>query len=166
MKVDLKGFHRVRRRLAGGQVRSTTTPGAADRGGWRITAPRTSCWSFASILPTFDRQQVSAGPARGTIGALIHDYVLTPAVAAKASKTRRDYLHHIGHLEAEFGGKLYEAAEDPRARGEFLSCRDRVAGASDAHDADYRLAVLSEILSFGVDRGGLRVNQTRRPGRL
>lgn len=107
-------------------------------------------------MPTFDRQQDLR--SRGARSALIHDYVLTPAVAAKASKTRRDYLHHIGHLEAEFGGKLMRLPKIPGRAGS--SCRDRVAGASDAHDADYRLAVLSEIPSCSgsivVDSGWLR----------
>jgi integrase len=66
-------------------------------------------------------------------------------------------------IEREFGDLPIAALTDRRTRTIILEWRDKLASASD-RQADYKLAVLSSIISWALDRGMVPTNPCRRPG--
>lgn len=161
VKVMLKGLHKVRRKLAGGGHRVHYY---AWRGGPRIDAdPGTP--EFLAEWQRLTAERDSPRRYAGTLQQIINDYQRAPAFTDLRPITRTGYVQRIRKIEAEFGDMPLRAVEDPRARGEFLDWRDRLA-AKGRREADYCLAVLARILSWAVDRRVLRVNQVEKPGRL
>ncbi len=161
MKVELKGVHKVRRKLASGK---TAVYHYAWRGGPRIDA--------APGSPEFVAAYNAAHAARdrpvhhdGTLQALITAYQKTPAFTDLAEATRKGYVRHIRQIEADFGDMPVQALADPRVRGEFLDWRDRLAQKS-KRSADYAFSVLARILSWAHDRRKIPVNPCEKPGRL
>ena len=161
VKVMLKGVHRVRRRLAGGAER---VHHYAWRGGPRIDAePGTP--EFLAEWQRLTAERDSPRRYAGTLQQVINDYQRATAFTALRPLTQTDYARRIRKIEAAFGDMPLRAVEDPRARGEFLDWRDRLA-AKGKREADYCLTILARILSWAVDRRALRVNHAERPGRL
>ncbi|NOW44351.1 integrase [Novosphingobium sp. SG751A] len=159
MRVNLKGVHRVRKRLASGLF---ATYYYAWRGGPRIEA------KFGT--PEFHQAYVMAHEARrnrpvDTLNAVFRAFEQSSDYAALADRTRKDYAKHLRHIEAEFADFPITALADRRTRGEFLAWRDRV-GKSSERTADYRFAILARIIAWALDRGLVPANPCKRPGRL
>ena len=158
MRVVLKGIHKVKRRLANGQIR---THYYAWRGGPAIDSqPGT---------PEFVRayHDAHAGlrqPAAGTFMTIIAAYKGAPEFTGLAVSTRRAYLAYIKLIEDEFGDLPVAALADRRVRGEFKAWRDRFANTP--RKADFVWTVLARILSFAKDRGIISVNPCEKGGRL
>jgi integrase len=158
VRVGLKGIHRVRARLATGEIK---TYYYAWRKGPQIKAkPGT---------PEFVRgyQEAHANlrqPRAGTFMSIIAQYKAAPEFTKVAVSTRRDYLRYIKLIEDEFGDLPIAALADRRVRGEFKTWRDKYAHTP--RKADLAWTVLARILSFAKDRGLITTNPCERGGRL
>ena len=159
VKVELKGLHRIRRKLADG---TTAVYHYAYRGGPRMVEALGS----AAFIAEF--QRLTADRAKpihheGTLQAIINAYQRSPDFTDKADKTRKDYIRCIRAIETEFGDLPLTAIADPRTRGVMLDWRD---GMPARRSADYHMTVLALILAWGANRGKIAKNPLEKPGRL
>lgn len=158
MRVVLKGIHRVRRKLANGEMKVHFY---AWRGGPAIQAkPGT---------PEFVREYHDAHaslrqPRAGTFMTIIAQYKAAPEFTGLAASTRRAYLAYIKLIEDEFGDLPVAALADRRVRGEFKKWRDSFA--ETPRKADYAWTTLARVMSFAKDRGIIATNPCERGGRL
>lgn len=158
MRVLLKGIHRVRQRLATGEV---TTYYYAWRGGPRIVAE----FGTAEFIRLFTEAHAARRrPATGTMFALIAEFKGSAEFTTRKEATRRDYLRYMKLIEAEFGDMPVAALADPEVRGVFKQWRDRLA--AKPRTADYAWVTLARVLSVAKDRGRIPVNPCERGGRL
>lgn len=158
MRVMLKGIHKVRKRLASGEVK---TYYYAYRGGPQIKAePRT---------PEFIRQYTEAHasirqPASHTVMALIAAFKASSDYMNLAPSTLKAYASYIKLIELKYGDLPLAAFADQRIRGEFKTWRDTFAATP--RKADYLWSTLARILSFAKDRGLIANNPCEGGGRL
>lgn len=156
--MRLKGVHRVKKRLADGTV---THYHYAWRGGPRLHAePGT---------PEFIREFEAAfaersAPANGTINALITEYKQSAEFQNLSTATRREYLKYLDMIGDKFGTAKFAAFEDKRIRKHIRSWRDGMS--SKPRKADYALAVLRALLTFGMENGDIAANHARGFHRL
>jgi integrase len=161
VKVDLKGIHKVKRRLAGGGF---SVHFYAWRGGPKIEAePETPAFiaEFQAHSATRDKPL----PGKNTMQDLIDAYRSTSKFTSLSPSAKSEYSRYIKRIEAEFGDMPIKAINDPAVRGEFLDWRDKMA-AKGARSADYGFAVLSRIMSWAYDRRRIDANPCEKPGRL
>lgn len=153
MLVRLVGVHRVKAKLASGQ---RVTYCYAWRGGPRIKAEEgTHAFTIEYARLTRHRTVGPAGP--GTVGALIRAYVASEAYRGRRESTRKSYDWAIDRIEAEYHAVPLKLIEAKGARRDILQWRDREFS-STPRAADLIVAVLSMILTFGVDREELDRN--------
>jgi integrase len=158
VRVHLKGIHKVRWRLASGEM---ATYHYAWRGGPRLVGDPGS--------PEFMRAYNEAiasrrRPAEGTLFTLIAEFRASSEYSSIADSTRRAYAAYLGMIEDEFGDMPIEALSDPEVRGEFKRWRDGMADTP--RKADYAWTTLARVLSVAHDRGRIPVNPCNRGGRL
>jgi integrase len=159
VRLDVKGVHRVTKRLASGEI---AVYHYAWRGGPRIPGEPGSP-EFLSALAAATAE--TPHHHKGTLQEIINAYQASPAFLDKAEATREGYKRRLPAIEAEFGDMPIKALADPRVRGEFLDWRDQLAKKS-AREADYHMAILALIMGWGVDRGRVPANPAAKPGRL
>ena len=158
MRVVLKGVHRVKKRLANGEVKTYCY---AWRGGPAIDArPGTS--DFVRLYT--EAHASIRKPRAGTLMTLIAEFKVSADYRRLARATLRAYATYIKLIETEFGDLPIAALADPRVRGEFKVWRD--AFATTPRKADYAWTTLARILSFAKDRGLIPVNPCQSGGRL
>jgi integrase len=158
MRVHLKGIHRVRRRLANGDIRVHYY---AWRGGPKINAkPGTPDF----ITEYNDVHRAIRAPKASTLMTLIAEFKGSSDYRQLAPSSIRAYTTYIKLIEDEFGDLPLAALNDLRVRGEFKSWRDRFANTP--RKADYLWSTLSRILSFSKDRGLIATNPCEGGGRL
>lgn len=158
MRINLKGIHTVKRRLANGEIR-------VHRYGWR-GGPRLEGIPGS---PEFTVSYVAAVSARkappsGTLFGLISEFKKTTDFLGLAPSTRKAYESYLKIIENEFGSMPLGALKDARVRGDFKAWRDRMASTPRA--ADYAWTVLARVLSVAKDRGRITINPCERGGRL
>ncbi|MBR0914399.1 tyrosine-type recombinase/integrase [Bradyrhizobium japonicum] len=158
VRVVLKGIHRVKRKLANGEMKVHFY---AWRGGPAIEANPGS--------PEFVREYHDAHaslrqPRAGTFMTIIAQYKAAPEFTGLAASTRRAYLAYIKLIEDEFGDLPVAALTDRRVRGEFKTWRDSFA--ETPRKADYAWTTLARVMSFAKDRGIIVTNPCERGGRL
>jgi integrase len=95
-----------------------------------------------------------------TLASLIRRYKRASEFSHLAPRTREDYDAHLAAIEREWGDMPLEAIDDKRIRPDIKEWRDRLAVRS-KRQADYFLAVLSLVLSFGVDSGLIENNHAK-----
>ncbi|MGY3533858.1 integrase [Bradyrhizobium sp. USDA 4452] len=158
MRVNLKGIHRVTRRLANGDVRVHYY---AWRGGPAIEAkPNTP-----EFLLAYNEAHASLRqPRAGTFMTIIAQYKAALEFTGLAASSRRSYLAYLKLIENEFGDLPLAALTDRRVRGDFKSWRDSFA--ETPRKADYAWTTLARIMSFAKDRGIIATNPCERGGRL
>ncbi|MDH3579639.1 MAG: tyrosine-type recombinase/integrase [Hyphomicrobiales bacterium] len=159
VRVNVKGVNTVTKRLADGTVKLYYYHRAT---GSRLEGEPGSP-EFLQSYAAAERTLVARD--QGTIAELIRGYSASPEFVKLADSTQREYRRMLRAIETEFGDMPLEAADDPRARGEFLEWRDKVAKRG-AREADNQLSVLSAILSWGVERGKVHQNVVRGFKRL
>jgi integrase len=158
VRVVLKGVHKVKGRLASGEVK---TYHYAWRGGPQIKAkPGTP--EFVTAYHEAHAQL--RRPAAGTLMSVIAKFKAAPDYTQLAPSTRRTYLAYIKLIEDEFGDLPLAALADHRIRGEFKSWRDSFAATP--RKADYAWTVLARLMSFAKDRGIITTNPCEKGGRL
>ncbi|WP_375776035.1 tyrosine-type recombinase/integrase [Bradyrhizobium sp. ma5] len=158
MRVNLKGIHRVTRRLANGDVRVHYY---AWRGGPAIEAkPNTP-----EFLLAYNEAHASLRqPRAGTFMTIIAQYKAAPEFTGLAASSRRSYLAYLKLIENEFGDLPLTALADRRVRGDFKSWRDSFS--ETPRKADYAWTTLARVMSFAKDRGIIASNPCERGGRL
>jgi integrase len=80
-------------------------------------------------------------------------------------KTQNDYLRYLGVIESEFGTMPLPAVEERGSRQVFMEWRDEIAE-DHPRKADYAIAVMSAVFSFGVDSEILERNPVLDAGRV
>lgn len=150
MRVRLKGLASATKRLADG---SKVTYWYAWRGGPRLEGAPGS----PEFMASYNRAVATrcAAPA-GRFMSAIAAYKASADFLGLADSTRKIYSVHIKAIEAEFGDAPLKAMSDPRMRVDIIEWRDRAADWP--RTADYRVAVLSAILSFAVGRQMVTAN--------
>jgi integrase len=158
MRVELKGIHGVKKRLANGE---TQTYYYAWRGGPRIDAyPGTP--EFLQLYTEAHARRKT--PPFGTLFTLIAEFKASAEFTTKGDATRRAYVSYLKLIENEFGTMPIAALEDPRVRGVFKEWRDGMAVTP--RKADYAWTTLARVLSVAKDRGKITANPCERGGRL
>jgi integrase len=158
MRVQLKGIHTVKMRLADGSV---AVYRYAWRGGPRIQGePR----SPEFVRAFTDAHAARKRPPQGCLFTLISEFKSSAEYLGLAPSTRRAYVSYLREIEVEFGDMPLGALESPRVRGEFKRWRDGMAATP--RKADYAWTTLARVLSFAKDRGRISRNPCERGGRL
>jgi integrase len=157
VRVPLKGVNRVRKKLADGRV---VTYWYAWKGGPRLEGLPGSPEFHASYARAHeaDRPRDDEG-----LSAVFDAFLDSADFGSLAPRTQSDYRKIIAKIDAEFGEFLKAMLPDRRARGEFLSWRDRLAKTS-PRQADYAFTVLARVLSWAINRGLVEANPCEKPG--
>jgi site-specific recombinase XerD len=164
MRVKLKGLAKVKKVLADG---TTVYYCYAWRGGpllkhkdGKPIQPGDPLLVRAFTDATKDRH---ADPSE-TLNAIITEYRASSDFLGLAEKTRKEYDRYIDKIRDKFGKTPFFMLEDPRYRGELKKWRDSMA--AKPRTADYAWTTLARLLSFGKDRGKLKINIAEKGGRL
>ncbi|NGO63909.1 tyrosine-type recombinase/integrase [Rhizobium daejeonense] len=99
-----------------------------------------------------------------TLNAIIAEYRGSTDFTGLAEKTRKEYDRYIDKIRDKFGKTPFFMLDDPRYRGELKKWRDTMA--DKPRTADYAWTTLARLLSFGKDRGKLKINIAEKGGRL
>ena len=157
MRVDLKGVHRVKRKLASGRIVEIHY---AWRGGpcfWRSDS------GIPKGGPAYVKAFADASPrgraATGKVRSLILRWLASPEFKGLAERTQSDFLKSIRHpthgIDAVFGDAPLAVLEDKRIRRRVLDWRDRIGGKV----GDDHVRHLQRIVGYGLDRGDIEVNR-------
>lgn len=157
-RIDLRGVHRVKRRLAAGGFREHHY---AWRGGpkfWisggeiAIGSPEyVAAFAACAVKPRSDRLGVPE---------MIDHYLDSAAFRAKSPRTRADYKKWALRLAAEFKDEPAAIFEEPDARAEVE--RWRQAWVSAPRSYDYAGQVVSLILNWARNKGHIRAHHCDR----
>lgn len=98
--------------------------------------------------------------ANGTLQWLIEEYKSAQEFARLAPRTQRDYDKQLVALVEKWGSMPLKVLDDRRIRKDIKNHHDALACKSKRH-ADYFLAVLSVVCSYGVDIGVLSSNRIK-----
>lgn len=158
VRVNLRGVHKVRRKLADGSERVHYY---AWRGGPKIEAePGTP--DFVRLYT--DAHKGRRRPSARSLQGLIGEFRSSAEYAGLSDSTKRAYATYLKLIEERFGDMPTAALADPEARGEFMTWRDEFA--EHPRKADYAWTTLARVLSFAKNRGRITVNPCERGGRL
>jgi integrase len=162
MRVALKGINTVRKRLSSGRVaryyyhRET---------GARLEGEPGSPEFVASYSRA--EQLVRDRHTTGVFASLVRDYMRSPEFQTQlADSTRREYGRKLAFAEAEFADLPIAALNNPRVKAPLMAWRAEVAAASGPREADYRLSVVSAMLSWAADNGRIETNHLKGFKRL
>ena len=156
MRVQLKGIHRVRWRLASGEFAIYYY---AWRGGPRLIGKPGSPEFMRSYNEAVGSRRL---PAQGKLFTLIAEFRASSEYSSLSDATKRAYTAYLRMIEGEFGNMPIEALSDPEVRGEFKRWRDGMADTP--RKADYAWTTLARVLSVAHDRGRIPVNPCQRGG--
>ncbi|MBM3605124.1 MAG: hypothetical protein FJX25_10310, partial [Alphaproteobacteria bacterium] len=161
VRVNLKGIHRVRVKLASGAVREYHYAGRGKG------APK--FWDSASdialgspaYLAAFAACAPEASAAKGKFRSAIIDFLASVDFIGLAPRTQADMRNSMYHakngIDAKFGAAPLAAFNDPRIRSEALKWRDSIGGKV----GDDRIRHLQRIVGFALDRRMIHQNHLR-----
>lgn len=149
-RINLKGIHKVTKKLASGEVRIYHY---AWRGGPKFWANNSG---IKIGSPEYITALGAASPkgqqANGLFRSVILKFLDSAEFIAKAPRYQKDILTSINHpkngIDAEFGDAPLGAMNDRRIRGRALAWRDRIGGKV----GDDRISHLRLIVAWAVDR--------------
>ncbi|MGV8834217.1 MAG: tyrosine-type recombinase/integrase [Devosia sp.] len=146
MQIDLGGIHRVRKRLARGDIK---TYYYAWRGGPRINVDIRDQKAFAA---EFHRLTCFQAPERdaSTISHIISLYCAAADYTGLSKKTKEGYDTALVRIKAKFGTMPIEALEEKGARSIIRQWRDDDLSGS-PRSADLTMAVFTKVLNFAKD---------------
>ena len=152
--IRLKHIKSVRARLADGAIKVFRYHRLTGR---KIEGePGTS-----EFLRSYEAASRSAPRVRAdTLAGLLARYKCSSEFSELAPRTREDYDAHLSAIERDWGGMPLQVFDDKRIRQDIKDRRDLLAGRS-KRQADYFLAVLSVVASYGVDSGLIENNQVK-----
>jgi integrase len=154
-RVQMKGVHRVRKRLARGGVIEYHY---AWRGGpkfWDSTMPfRKNTIDYVAAL----KEKLDARKDPGdSFQTLINAFFESSDFRRLAPRTQRDHRVNVsrpGGIEERFGTAPLKVFDDVRIRQKVLQWRDEHSDGT----GDNLMSTLQRILSFGLDRGMLQTH--------
>lgn len=163
VRIDVRGIHRVTKKLASGK---TVEYHYAFRGGprfWRSDSgvPRHGPEYFAAYHEVLEQQQ----PSRGKFRSVLMSYLDSPEFRGLKPRSQSDIRKSIfgaGGIDDKFGDAPIKALDHPGIRKIAYKWRD---GFSSPRKADHMMAHLSAIVSWARDRGILAQHhllQTRK----
>jgi hypothetical protein len=158
VQVELKGIHRVRKRLSGGRV---VEYHYAWRGGPLLTGAPGSDEYLRSLVAARESRRE---PSPGVFQSIVTGYRTSQAYLNLRPRTRQDYDQHIARIETEFGDLELDALEDPRVTRDFVEWRDKLPGGP--RQRDYGWMVLMRLLSWGRGQGYTTYRPPERMERL
>lgn len=161
MRVNLKGVHTVKRRLADGSVR---VHHYAWRGGPRINAEPGTDAFLAAYQRAYASRMAPPVVDPGTLGAVITRFKRSGDFTSKAQTTRREYAVYLDMIREEFGDAPLGLFDQPKMRSEIKRWRDTMR--KTPRKADFAISVLKRLLSWAVDNGELGINVASKMGRL
>lgn len=161
VRVNLKGIHRVRRRLADGSMReyhyAWRGKGAPkfwdSASGIRLGSPE----YLAALTACAPRATAAKGKFREAIIAFLDSAEFTGLAPRTQSDMRKSIFHAANGIDGKFGNAPMAAFNDPRIRGEALKWRDEIGGKV----GDDRIRHLQRIVSFAIDRTMVCQNHLR-----
>ena len=145
MRVQLKGIHRIKVKLASGE---TAEYFYAWRGGPRLVGEPGSAEFVASYTAAHASRRE---PDRATFHSIIAGYKASQDFLGLSPRTQSDYLKQIKKIETAFADLPIAALEDARVTREFLEWRDSMANSP--RSADYAWSVLMLLCSWARARG-------------
>ena len=161
VRVNLKGIHRVRMKLADGTRREYHYA-------WRGKgAPK--FWDSASGIamgsPEYLAALAACAPAataaKGKFREAIIDFLDSADFTSLAPRTQSDMRKSIFHsksgIDSKFGSAPIAAFNDPRIRAQALEWRDSISGKV----GDDRIRHLQRIVGFALDRRKIHQNHLR-----
>lgn len=154
MLVSLVGVHKVRAKLASGEV---VTYYYAWRGGPRIKAKPGSLAFNAEYHKRLREREKLPGSAAGSLSELIDAYTKSAAYLHRKDSTRKSYDWAIARIEAKYGAAPLASVGAKGSRKTILRWRDEDLGQT-PRAADLIITVFSTILNFAVDREDLDRN--------
>lgn len=110
---------------------------------------------FANLAEAMKRE-----PPGETVSKLIWEYRQSPEFMKLRHLTQRDYLLFLDRIQVQFGALSLRAVSAQEFSGYVYKWRDSLAGSP--RRADYAVAVLKALLSWGKARG--RVSENRVMG--
>jgi integrase len=146
VRVSLKGIHKLRIKLAGGNVAFYYY---AWRGGPRLAGEPGSPEFLASYTAAHATRREPDG---SSFHSVIVGYKKSEDFLGLKPRTKADYLQHIARIETKFGDLPLAALDDARVTRDFLEWRDSMAASP--RQADYAWIVLMRLLSW-ARAGGL-----------
>lgn len=150
VRVEMKGLHRVRWKLASGE---TATYYYAWRGGPRIMAPFGTPEFNAEFL---DHRNPLASLDKRKFGAWITLFAASDEFAKFADNTKRVWLPWFDHIREEFGALRTRQFDRPTIRQDIKVWRNKWKATPRA--ADMGKQVLSRVCSFIMAEGELSLN--------
>jgi integrase len=156
MKVKLSGVHCITKKLANGttklfyyhratRIRLDGEPGTAE-----------FLQSFANA-----EKKVAGGKHQGTLVQLIREYTSSIEFNKLAKTSQLDYKRLLTAVEGKFGSLPIAALNDPEILHEFLKWRLACVAINGEKQADYRLCVISAMLSWAVQHGKVKYNHLK-----
>lgn len=157
-RVELKGIHRVRRKLANGKVREHHY---AWRGGPKF-------WSSDSEVPVNSPEYVAVlaevahtpKPLRYMTHQMVDDYLSSADFRTKKPRTQTDYRRWALRFAEEFKDDPAALFEDPRSRAEVNDWREQWGHSPKQYD--YAGTVVAVILNWARDAGKIREHHCDR----
>lgn len=160
MKVNLVGVHKVKVKLATGELGYYFY---AWRGGPRMkTKPGTLAFTQEYVRLTKDRKKAEVKPQ--TLSWLVKEYTSGADYQKLSPSTKRDYERMMGVILVKFGTLPVPALEARGARRLFLDWRDEMSATP--RSADLHLTVLARMLSWAKNREIIIRNPLEKVGKL
>lgn len=161
VRVNLKGIHRVRKKVADGSIReyhyAWRGKGAPkfweSTSGVQIGSPD----YLAALAAVAPKAQAAKGKFREAIIAFMDSADFTGLAPRTQADMRKSIFHPKSGIDGRFGGAPIAAFNDPRIRAEALKWRDQIGGKV----GDDRIRHLQRIVSFALDRRLVQINQLR-----
>lgn len=155
-RVRLVGIHSVRAKLADG---TEAVYHYAWRGGPRMKADPTDEDAFGAEFFKLTRKRADT-KIEGMFPELVRKYRASGLYTKLKQSTLKGYDAAIDRIEAEWHRLPLVAMGEPGTRRMFLEWRDGMS--STPRNADYTMAVLARMLSFGADRELITKNPLER----
>lgn len=146
--VPIKGLHRVK-------VKGNTYL-YAWRGGPRLYAEEGTPEFFREYKQAVEEARQ---PARGTLHGLIAQFKRSAEYKALSRKSRAEYARHLDRIAQRFGDAPLAVFDDRRIKGRIREWRDSMA--KQPRTADYAIATLKRLLSFGTANGEITHNMAK-----
>jgi integrase len=164
MKIDLKGIHKVKGKLADGTY---ATYYYAWRGGPRLKGEPGTPEFLRSFDKALDELRKAKQP-ENRFASIVTKFKTTDEYKRLSGRTRLDYAKILDRIIDKFGTMPLAAfSEDNKAktRGVMKGWRDKLATKS-TRQADYHWVVLARVCSVSLDRGWIKTNPCLAGGRV
>lgn len=165
MQADMKGVHRVRKRLSDG---STRVYYYAWRGGPRMEADVKDTRAFMTEWLRLTRDR-APDPAKAAddlkLSDLVKLYIAAADFKGLKPRTQIDYKAALDRIEAKFFNLLLSALEEKGARSIIRRWRDEAMG-DRPRTADITMSVFNKLLNFAKDEELITRNPLDALGKL